>query len=111
MTCLTTSEVDSQLEIASHWRPTLDAVGVDTRGWSPWDLWRLAKPHVLNHPAVAESLWEKHNQWRRENFRIYGNKPADFFPPYRLTLDAIRELPEAIKKEIQARIADARGKK
>jgi hypothetical protein len=110
MTYSTTSEVSSQIEIASHWRPILDAVGCDTRGWSPWDLWRLA-PLVLKDPAVDERRREKRDQWQQQHFHIYGTKLADFLPPEHLLLAAISELPDAIKKEIRARIEGARVKK
>jgi hypothetical protein len=110
MTYSTTSEVNSQIEIAAHWRPILVAVGCDTRGWTPWDLWRLAKI-VYDNPAVAESRWEKTNQWRQQHFHTYTNKLEDLLPPERLLLEAISELPAELKKEIRARIEEARGKK
>jgi hypothetical protein len=106
MTYLTTSDVDVQLGIAANWRPYLEAVGCDTRGWSPWDLWRLASL-VWRHPEVFERRAAKTYEWFQQP-RAYTTNLLAMVSPGRLLLEAISELPDAIKREIRAKIQAAR---
>lgn len=49
-----TSELETHIEIADHWRPYFDAVGIETAGWSNWALYRLA-PIIWDNPIVQQA--------------------------------------------------------
>jgi hypothetical protein len=102
----TASEVDAQLEIAARWRPYLDAVGCDTRGWSPSEIYELSAL-VWRNSEVFERRAAKTYEWHQQP-RTYTSNLLDMVPPERLLLEAIRELPDAIKKEIRAKIQATR---
>jgi hypothetical protein len=109
MTYSTTSEVDVQLGIAARWRPYLVAVGCDTRGWSPSEIYELSAL-VWRHPEVHARRAAKTYEWHRQP-RAYSSNLLDMVPPIRLLMEAIGELPEAIKKEIRDKIQATRGTK
>jgi hypothetical protein len=106
MTYSTASEVDVQLGIAANWRPYLDAIDCDTRGWSPSEIYDLAAL-VWRNPEVVDRHNAKCHEWYLQP-RPYSTKLEDMLPPPRFNFEAIRELPEGIKKEIRAKIQAAR---
>lgn len=112
---LSQSEREFQIGISENWEPYLRAVGCDTSGWDPFEIYTLAAI-VWRDREVDASKRTKHLAWqitqpKPEPGLITWEQIQSWAHPKDFLLEAIQELLPAKKQELKAKVLAARGKK
>jgi hypothetical protein len=116
----TQNEQALQLEIHERWSPYLQAVGIDTSDWQPYEVYKLAEI-VWRDKDVAKAGKTLHLAWALNRMHEARNEP-DMTPEtitYEqvrgwvapdLTLQSVQVLPAAKKADLKARVLNARAR-